>query len=163
MVLRPGGLMDLMEFDFHVYDDHYRRIELDASRVAEPWWPRWLTFLNAAARNRGGDVDAATYIHSWTANHRAFEDVQYREFWVPTSPWRKDTEFQIRMGMSMRDDILAFLKSGRPLLLGSGVPEDIVDELERNAAFELTSARGRYYMRLQCVWARKRPGGGRHP
>ncbi|KAI3622658.1 hypothetical protein WG66_015915 [Moniliophthora roreri] len=156
MVLRPSGLMDLMEFDFHVYDDNYRRIELDTSRIAGPWWPRWLTFLNFAARNRGGDVDAATYIHTWAARHHAFEDVQYREFWVPASPWRRDSDFQIRMGVSMRDDILSFLKSGRPLLLGSGLPEDVVDELERNAVMELNCARARYYIRLQCVFARKR-------
>lgn len=50
----------------------------------------------------------------------------------------------------------AFLKSGRPLLLGSGVPEDLVNELEANAVKELHSGRARHYIRLQCVHARKK-------
>lgn len=173
MVLRPGGLIALMEFDFHAYDEHYQRIELETSKIAGPWWPRWLAFANLAARNRGGDVDAATHIHSWIANHRAFEDVVYREFWVPACHWRTDSDFEMRMGASMRDDILvstlldvlcnpvsdwfqAFLKSGRPLLLGSGVPEDLVNEMESNAHNELLSGKGRFYIRLQCVHGRKR-------
>ncbi|KAE9409255.1 hypothetical protein BT96DRAFT_806961 [Gymnopus androsaceus JB14] len=156
MVLRPGGLIDLMEFDFHAYDEHYQRIELETSRIAGPWWPRWLAFANLAARNRGGDVDAATYIHSWVANHRAFDNVHYREFWIPTSPWKTDSSFDMRMGASMRDDILAFMKSGRPLLLGSGVPEDLVNEIQSNAEQELLAGKARFYIRVQCVHARKR-------
>ncbi|KAJ3936395.1 MAG: hypothetical protein NXY57DRAFT_957277 [Lentinula lateritia] len=156
MILRPGGLIDLMEFDFHVYDENHQVIELETSKIAEPWWPRWLTFANLAARDRGGNVDAATYIHSWVANHHAFENVTYEEYWVPTCGWRTDSEFMMRIGVTLRDDILAFLKSGRPLLLGSGVPEDLVNELEANAVKELHSGRARHYIRLQCVHARKK-------
>ncbi|KAL0576872.1 hypothetical protein V5O48_005107 [Marasmius crinis-equi] len=155
-VLRPGGLMDIMEFDFHAYDEHRRRIEVGTSRISAPWWPRWLAFLELAIRNKGGDADAATHLHRWTANHPAFEDVVYRDFWVPTSPWRRDSEFQVRMGVGMRDDILAFIQSGRALLLGSGVPEDILNELQRNVETELATCQGRYYIRLQCVFARKK-------
>ncbi|KAJ3879675.1 hypothetical protein F5051DRAFT_451309 [Lentinula edodes] len=156
MILRPGGLIDLMEFDFHVYDENHQVIELETSKIAEPWWPRWLAFANLAARDRGGNVDAATYIHSWVANHHAFENVTYEEYWVPTCGWRTDSEFMMRIGVTLRDDILAFLKSGRPLLLGSGVPEDLVNELEANAVKELHSGRARHYIRLQCVHARKK-------
>ncbi|KIK70473.1 hypothetical protein GYMLUDRAFT_32497 [Collybiopsis luxurians FD-317 M1] len=156
MVLRPGGLIDIMEFDFHVYDEYHQRIELETSRIAEPWWPRWLAFANLAARNRGGDVDAATHLHAWVSNHRAFETVVYKEYWVPTCPWRTDSEFQMRMGLSMRDDIRAFLKSGRPLLLGSGIPEDLVNEMEFNAEKELLSGQARHYIRLQCIHALKK-------
>ncbi|KAF9270828.1 S-adenosyl-L-methionine-dependent methyltransferase [Marasmius fiardii PR-910] len=155
-VLKPGGLMDIMEFDFHMYDENYRRIEVSTSHIGAPWWPRWLAFLEAAIRSKGGDADAATHLHSWTANHASFEGVVYREFWVPASPWRRDSEFQIRMGQAMRDDIFAFVKSGRALLLGSGVPEQIVDELQRKVETELATTRRRYYVRLQCIFARKR-------
>lgn len=106
MILRPGGLIDLMEFDFHVYDENHQVIELETSKIAEPWWPRWLTFANLAARDRGGNVDAATYIHSWVANHHAFENVTYEEYWVPTCGWRTDSEFMMRIGVTLRDDIL---------------------------------------------------------
>jgi len=156
MVLRPGGLIDLMEFDFHCYDENHQRIELETSRVAGPWWPRFLAFVGLAARNRGGDVDAATHLHSWVSNHRSFENVVCRDFYIPTSTWRTDSELWTRFGANMRDDILAFLKSGRPLLLGSGVPEDLVNEIESNAVQEVLSGQARHYVRLQCVHARKK-------
>ncbi|THV06547.1 S-adenosyl-L-methionine-dependent methyltransferase [Dendrothele bispora CBS 962.96] len=153
-VLRPGGLIDLMEYDFHVYDENHRRVQVDTSAVEGPWWARWMAFANVAARQRGGDVDAATHICSWVRNHPMFEDVQYREFWIPCSPWKKD--FPLDISMCMRDDILAFLKSGRPLLLGSGVPEETVRQLEVNAEREQLRASQRHYVRLQCVWAQKK-------
>ncbi|KAJ8084742.1 hypothetical protein AAF712_006408 [Marasmius tenuissimus] len=156
LVLRPGGLMDVMEFDFHAYDESHQRIEVGTSRIAGPWWPRWLAFLELAIRNKGGEPDAATHLHRWTTNHNAFEDVVYRDFWVPASPWRRDSEFALRSGRGMRDDILAFVQSGRALLLGSGVPEDILNELQRNVELELTTGQGRYYIRLQCIFARKK-------
>lgn len=115
-VLRPGGLIDVMEFDFHVYDHNCQRIELGTHQLGAPWWPRWLAFAKLAARNLGGEVDAATHLHSWISNHPAFERVVYREFWVPTSPWVRD-EFQKRMGSGMRDDILVSISRARSLSL----------------------------------------------
>ncbi|KAJ3717267.1 hypothetical protein DFJ43DRAFT_1099560 [Lentinula guzmanii] len=156
MVLRPAGLIDILEYDFRIYDENHQRIEVETSKIAEPWLPRWMAFANLAARNRGGDVDAATHLETWVTNHAAFENVHYEDIWLPTCDWRIDSEFMMRMGISMRDDILAFLKSGRPLLLSSGLPEDLVNELEANAARELQFTKARHYVRLQCLHARKR-------
>ena len=50
----------------------------------------------------------------------------------------------------------AFLRSGRPLLLGSGLPESLVDELQHRAQSELMEARTVSYIRLERVYARKR-------
>ncbi|KAJ3845565.1 hypothetical protein EV361DRAFT_875558 [Lentinula raphanica] len=156
MVLRPGGLIDLMEFDFSIYDEHHCRIEVDTSKIGEPWLPRWMAFANFAVRNRGGDADAATYLESWVSNHPAFENVNYQDHWIPTCDWITESDFLMRIGASLRDDILAFLKSGRPLLLSSGIPEDLVDELEANATQELLFTKPRHYVRLQYLNARKR-------
>ncbi|KAK0481523.1 S-adenosyl-L-methionine-dependent methyltransferase [Armillaria novae-zelandiae] len=155
-VLRPGGLIDLMEFDFHCYDENHHRVNLDTSTLASPWWPRWLAYLEMAARNRGGNVDAATHLHDWVSNHQSFENVVYNQYWIPVTPWRTDSAFDMRIGTAMRDDIFSFLKSGRPLLLGSGVPEQIVNELETNAYKELMEGNTRHYIRVQCVYAHKR-------
>jgi hypothetical protein len=105
-VLRPGGLIDLSESDFHCYDQAYRRIELEADELGPPWLPRWLAFARKAVRTLGGNIDAATYIFDWVKNHSAFESAVYREFWLPVSPWFKGDEFQQRMGTVMRDDLL---------------------------------------------------------
>jgi hypothetical protein len=50
----------------------------------------------------------------------------------------------------------AFLLSGRPLLLGSGLSESLVDEVQRRATSEIKEARTVSYIRLERVYARKR-------
>ncbi len=105
-VLRPGGLIDIMEWDFHCYDEHFNRINLNTSTVSGPWWPRWLAFLEAAARNRGGAVDAASHIHDWVSHHPLFENVAYWEYYIPSSAWKTDSAFDMRIGQHMTDDIL---------------------------------------------------------
>ncbi|KAJ7116793.1 hypothetical protein C8R43DRAFT_1038078 [Mycena crocata] len=159
-VLRPAGLLDIMEFDFHVYDHmpdgNHRRLDLETSRIAEPWVARWMVFAGLAAKNAGGHPDAATHLHRWISSHAAFENIVYKDYWVPVSPHASFTDFQKRIGAQMRDDILSFLKSGRPLLLGSGVPEPIVNELQINAERELRMATYPQYIRCQSVYCRKK-------
>jgi len=115
-----------------------------------------MVFASLAARNAGGHPDAATHLHRWISSHPAFENVVYQDYWVPVSPHPVFNDFQKHVGAHMRDDILSFLKSGRPLLLGSGVPEPIVDELQLNAERELRSAARPQYIRLQSVYCRKK-------
>ena len=50
-----------------------------------------------------------------------------------------------------------FLRSGRPLLLMSGLSEPLVDELQHHAHLELKEARTASYIRVERVYARKRP------
>ncbi|KAJ7361299.1 hypothetical protein DFH08DRAFT_843703 [Mycena albidolilacea] len=158
--LRPAGLLDMMEFDFHVYDHmpdgNHRRCDLETSSIAEPWLARWMIFTNIAAKNAGGYPDAATHLHRWINTHPAFEDVVYHDYWVPVSPHASLTDFQKRIGTQMRDDIYSFLKSCRPLLLGGGVPEAIVNELQGNAEWELRTAARAQYIRCQSVYCRKK-------
>nr|GAT61372.1 predicted protein [Mycena chlorophos] len=157
--LRPGGLLALMEFDFHVYDHspdgNHRRCELETSSVAPPWVARWMIFANRAAKNAGGYPDAATHLCRWCRENPLLEQVVCTDYWVPVSPHPSFNDFQQRIGAQMRDDILSFLKSGRPLLLGSGVPEATVDELQMNAERELHDSALPQYIRCQSVYCRK--------
>ncbi|KAK0239211.1 S-adenosyl-L-methionine-dependent methyltransferase [Armillaria nabsnona] len=155
-VLRPGGLIDLTEWDFHCYNEDFQRIELDdVAPTEKPWWPRWLAYLEMAARSRGGDVNAATHIYDWVSRHPRFEDVIYNEYFIPATPWVTDSTLDLHIGVAMRENVQIFLKSGRPLLLGSGVPEQLVNELQANAHKELMEDDTRYYIRVQSVYARK--------
>ncbi|KAA1471411.1 hypothetical protein DENSPDRAFT_799321 [Dentipellis sp. KUC8613] len=160
--LRPGGLIDLMEFDFRVYDAHHNVISpfLDPSEGS--WLSRWMYSLGVAVRQRGGTTDASNVLYAWVMEHPALEEVVYRDFYLQTSPFfsRHEPHYARNqvIGHYMRDDILAFLKSGRPLLLGSSqmsVAE--VDELESHARAELADARKRTYIRIENVYARKVP------
>jgi hypothetical protein len=105
-VLRPGGLIETIEFDFHMYDQYHRRIELSTHTLEPPWWPRWLAFSKLAVQQYGGDVEAATHLHSWIASHPSFKDVVYRDFWIPTAPWMENDVVERRRGELMREDIL---------------------------------------------------------
>ena len=128
-----------------------------------------------AVRQRGGTPDAANMLYSWTLQHQAFEDVVYEEYFIPTGPFmsRQDPNYRMRpISEILRDDILvcdhvyfiltvynfaqAFLRSGRPLLLGSGHSEPLVDELQHRAHLEVKEARIASYIRIERVYARKR-------
>jgi hypothetical protein len=158
--LRPGGLMELLEFDFRVYDPSHKPFSLPTGTMGPPWFPRWMSFLNMAVRQRGGSPDAANMLYSWTLQHPALEEVVYEEYFMPTAPFMSHEEpnyhFMRSIADILRDDILAFLRSGRPLLLGSGLPESLVDELQHRAQSELVEARTVSYIRLERVYARKR-------
>ncbi|KAG6846091.1 hypothetical protein H0H87_006455 [Tephrocybe sp. NHM501043] len=154
-VLRPGGLAIFVEWDFDAYTVDCERIKLSTHEIREPWWPRWLAFCKIAIKESGGEVDAADNLREWMSNHPALEDLVYEEFWMPVSAWPED-DFMKRMGATMGDDICAFLKSGRPLLLGSGVPESIVDEMQHNATVELQTASCRQNVLIRRLYARKK-------
>ncbi|KAH9982736.1 S-adenosyl-L-methionine-dependent methyltransferase [Lactifluus volemus] len=143
--LRPGGLMELFEFDFRVYGSDRKPLPLTIGAM-EP---------------RGGSPDAANMLYSWTLQHPAFQDVVYDEYFLPTAPFMSgqgpNDDFLRSTSEILRDDILAFLRSGRPLLLGSGLQESVVDELQHRAELELKEARTANYMRIERVYARKRP------
>jgi hypothetical protein len=109
-VLRPGGLIELVEVDFSVYTPERQRLELNLNRMEEPYLPRWFAFMRMAALQRGGDVDASNYIHSWVHEQGVFENVVYREYWVPTCPWGEGTDLESKwwnsVGETSRDSLL---------------------------------------------------------
>lgn len=155
--LRPGGLLDLTEFDFRIYTTDRKPILADN---ADSYLSRWMNLCHIAVQRSGGEPDAANYLHRWVSDHPAYEEVVYREFWFPTSPWRKGNDSETRrfnrIANVFRDDVLSFLKSGRPLLLSNGLPEDLVNEYEEKARNELMDARIPTYVRVENVYALKK-------
>lgn len=171
--------MELLEFDFRLYDADHKSFSFPVGTMGPPWFPRWMSLANMAVRQSGGTPDAANMLYSWTLQHQAFEDVVYEEYFVPSAPFmsRQEPDYDFKRTISevMRDDILvcacgywrlpyphllhlcqAFLLSGRPLLLGSGLSQSLVDEVQRRATLELREARTVSYVRLERVYARKR-------
>jgi hypothetical protein len=102
--------MELLEFDFRVYDADHKPFSLPAGTMEPPWVPRWMSLANMAVRQRGGTPDAANMLYSWTLQHEAFEDVVYEEYFVPTAPFmsRQEPDYYFKRTISefMRDDIL---------------------------------------------------------
>jgi hypothetical protein len=96
----------MLEWDFHGYDANRNQIQAETDQLCAPWWSRWLACARVAVRNSGGSVDAASNIQSWITNHSAFEDVVCQDYWIPVSPWVHGDEVQMRIGGTMREDIL---------------------------------------------------------
>lgn len=42
--------------------------------------------MREAIQNIGGDTDAAAHLHEWILENPRFEDVVYREYWLPVVP-----------------------------------------------------------------------------
>ncbi|KAH9081815.1 hypothetical protein EDB83DRAFT_2310143 [Lactarius deliciosus] len=125
------------------------------------WFPRWMSFCNMAVRQRGGSPNAGSMVYNRTLQHPAFDDVVYQDYFIPTAPFMPsdDPKYDVirSIAETLREDILSFLRSGRPLLLGSGLPESLVDELQQHTHLELKEARTVSYIRLERVYARKKP------
>lgn len=124
--------MELMEFDFRIYDPDYKAFSLPAGTMGPPWMARWMSLANMAVRQRGGSPDAANMLYSWTLQHQAFEDVVYEEHFVATAPFmsRQEPDYHLKRTVSeyMRDDILVCdcgyrrLLHPHPLHLLPGLP-----------------------------------------
>jgi hypothetical protein len=153
--------MELLEFDFRVYGPDFKPFSLPTGVMEPPWLPRWMSFCNMAVRQRGGSPDAANMLYSWTLQHGDFDDVTYQDYFIPTAPFMspEDPNYDFIRGISetFREDIQTFLRSGRPLLLMSGLPEPLVDELQHHTHLELKEARTVSYIRVERVYARKKP------
>lgn len=137
-----------------------------------------MAFIRVAIKHIGGHTEAATYLHEWISSNPLLENIVYREFWLPVvapPPHPNESEAIRRFYVKMRENITvcrslssidtesvltvyeqAFLASGRPLLLGSGLTEEIVNELEQGATAEILERKEPCYTRLQCVYARRK-------
>ena len=105
-VVRPGGVIDIMEWDFGIHDVNKQRIPLSLNQKAPPWLDRFLALVESAVRKRGGDVDAVLRMETFVQNNPNYEQVVHQDFWVPIGPWMKDDPDMIRIGIHMRADVL---------------------------------------------------------
>ncbi|KAI0348125.1 hypothetical protein BDW22DRAFT_1350275 [Trametopsis cervina] len=157
LTLRPRGLVDLTEFDFRIYGRDRKPIPIDAHA---PAIARWMNLAHRAVQHRGGEPDAANHLYRWMNDHPSFEGATYHEWWFQISPWRRgkdpESRWENRHGTAMRDDIYSFMKSGRPLILRTGVPQEVLDPVEEAAVRELTENLVDGYIRVENAYARKK-------
>jgi hypothetical protein len=86
-VLRPGGLIELLEFGYQIYDENKQLVVVSTSSLEPPWLPRWMTLAYNAATKNGGSVDAVPKLHDYVRRIPTFENVVHTKFWTPSSPW----------------------------------------------------------------------------
>ena len=108
-------MIDVSEFDFRVYDANHHRVERDVTDLRPPWWGVWFAHLLKAIEKSGGDVNAASHLHEWILNHPMFEDVVYKDLWVPVVPVPRDTlndsEEARQMDKKLSDDCFVSVAS----------------------------------------------------
>ncbi|TEB24749.1 hypothetical protein FA13DRAFT_1638308 [Coprinellus micaceus] len=155
-ILVPGGLVELVECDFHTYNRHRQRIKVDLDLPPNGrYWPRYMAHINAAAKAFGGDVGAATHLYRWLTTHGAFEDISYRDVWIPTIPGDDTGMYRESVYCMIKANVVGFLRSGKLLLRQHDISEEEVDAMEQFSLYELSEEEEPVYIRLQCIWATK--------
>lgn len=119
-VLRPGGLVEFFQNDYHAYDENFQRIKVDMTRIGAPWWPLWIAYLEAAARARGVNTAAGENTADWLRETGEYQELVQNHVWLPVSGINPlHNEF---VCASMRVDIMvSFLGFAEPLLLVNGM------------------------------------------
>ncbi|KAG5641824.1 hypothetical protein DXG03_004143 [Asterophora parasitica] len=104
-----------------------------------------------------------------------FHDIHQRDVWMPVGPSFSKGRFSRRerdrskylltdtaegrhlnfVGEFMRENVKAFIKGGKTLILGSGMSPEEYKEIEFNASLEVQDENIPMYLRLNCVTARK--------
>lgn len=97
-----------------------------------PWLARWVSWAYMAVGRRGGSLNAAEKLYSWVTDNPLFEDVVYKQYWVPSSPWLQGDDPETRrlneIGELVREDskVIALLTCYVLLITDSfstGIPE----------------------------------------
>lgn len=107
-VVRPGGLIDLCEYDFRAYDVHGNVMPVEDSD-SPPWWAKWLSHLRGAVDRQGGDIHAAEKLLLWVQGNSAFEGIVYKEHFLPVVPpplTGRETELDIIIQEGQRENCL---------------------------------------------------------
>ncbi|GLB41200.1 putative methyltransferase domain containing protein [Lyophyllum shimeji] len=152
-VLKPGGFLQLQEWDFFVVDAQKKLVG------DESWFGRWCAALRHGLAFRSASIGAAESLDSMIKTQGSFDAVQQQNVWMPIGPcFPRDTAEGMRLnlvGEFMRENVKAFIKGGRTLIIGSGMGVEEYDNLAFHATMEVQDVSRPMYLRLNCVTARK--------
>ncbi|KAG5642933.1 hypothetical protein DXG03_001850 [Asterophora parasitica] len=152
-ILKPGGFLQMQEWDFFV-------VNVEKNIVgAESWFGRWCAALRRGLAFRSASVGAAESLDAMIEAQGPFESVQQQNVWMPIGPcFPRDTADGMRLnlvGEFMRENVKAFIKGGRTLIVGSGMSVEDYNTLAFHATKEVQDVSLPMYLRLNCVTARK--------
>jgi len=170
-MLRTGGIVELVEYDWRNYDKDGRLIEIDLTKpLGPPYWSTITAYIRQALKAAGGDLDAAECMYDWVRSHGAFQDVEYRETWLRTvgpmgGPLSEEADAAMRANNRVCLDIQldkrnpdsfhgkAAMRGRKPALLKAGLPEYMYDYLESHVDAEIEAGAITQYNRLRTVVA----------
>jgi len=152
-ILKPYGFLQLQEWDFFVVDAQKQQVG------TESWFGRWCAALRHGLAFRSASINAAEGLDDMIRAQGTFNFVQQQNVWMPIGPcFPKDTAEGMRLnlvGEFMRENVKAFIKGGKTLIIGSGMGVEEYDTLAFHATREVQDVSLPMYLRLNCVTARK--------
>ncbi|KZO90605.1 S-adenosyl-L-methionine-dependent methyltransferase [Calocera viscosa TUFC12733] len=158
-LLRPGGLLDLSEWDFRIYAATFEPLPLvPRGQPGHSWVAEWLWALRQAGAARGGQMDAASHMEQWVRESGVWEDVGYWDTWIATSAPTGETDEELAhntaLWLRMKEDAKHFAAAARPVFAQKMAPEKL-EELMTGLRWEVDEGPVSMYARLQTVWGRK--------
>ena len=128
-MVRPGGVIELVESDLLIYDSNHQPIHINTKQPpGPPYLATFMTHVYEALVTSGGDIYAADNLRRWVERHPAFEDVSYSETWLQCvgpmgGEGKEEAEAAMRHNMRVRSasfslDSLSLIFSVAALHLG---------------------------------------------
>ncbi|KAG9043040.1 hypothetical protein FS837_010110 [Tulasnella sp. UAMH 9824] len=143
-MLRPGGVLLVVEANFMSFDVNKDRIQAD--KPEDP------------SRNPSfADIER---IHDLLAGMSAdlWERVSGYSFFLPVGPWATDP-VERRAGELMRTSALRLAATARPTLISFGIAPEQVDYWAEQVEAELMGGKVRQYIKFYPTWAVKKASG----
>ncbi|KAG8910003.1 hypothetical protein FRC00_009038 [Tulasnella sp. 408] len=154
--LRPGGVFQSIEADFQMYDEQFRPITARSEDDPEFSWTQKMALASLSAMEaRGPGIRAGPQIPKWLKDMEGvWEETGEKVLWIPIGPWGEESlgERSKYVAELMRQDVIRFTSSVRPLLLTAGYFEETIDLWTERVQDELKNLRRRLYIRRWICW-----------
>lgn len=158
-ILRPGGLMLLVEPDLEIFHDNGSVLEafFDDKRSGS-WTARVLFEAYQALKRTGASVEAGLMHERWLKEIPGFVNVRIEKLYNPIGAWmagsnEADTRRLRRIGELMEQNTKDLIIALRPLLLADGYFQKGVDNMVERAVREMSEPNlRRQGLRLFSKW-----------
>ncbi|VDB83046.1 unnamed protein product [Peniophora sp. CBMAI 1063] len=154
-ILRPGGVLLLIEFDLRPIADG-NIVTKDSERRTEVYG--WATLADEIQRclvSRGIDVTVPESMGVIAHNTGWYSEVKQQHADIPIGFWPKDSTL-LTVGQLAWTNFDLLMIAVKTLLLSSGIPEDVVQRLIKDAQADLYQPLRNISTRLHLVHAIKR-------
>jgi len=152
-VLRPGGLIILIEPDLIPIVDGKQMARAPAGSDAADWSTFWETYRNCLTR-QGIDITVPQRLTDLVTATGAFENVVRRDGNIPVGFWPKDAHL-LSVGQLQWLDYDLFLPALRPMFRSHGLTENQVQSLVSGAQRDLYHPAARLSAHINIVHASK--------
>jgi len=169
-VLKPGGVLLFSDGNVEAFDAQKQPVPPADTSVSSDgadgrnavhngsWYARWMVELVTRMPCRSEEKFGGDYLGWFLRNDldAQFEAVDEKAFWSPIG-WDGGEGAQgLELSKLMSGVITEFVPAGKPLLLSTGVPSEVVDTWVQNVRSDVYNSTAPWYMKWGYAWAVKR-------